>query len=253
MKSQTNTFSLQSYSYARHRPHYPQELFLWLSRQCVRRELAWDCACGNGQAAVGLAQYFDKICASDRSDEQIANSRQLEQITYSVELAEESHFADNSFDLIVVAQALHWFDYPKYWPEVARLGREDSFFCAWGYDWVYSFPEVDENLIVPFREILSPFWSKKNHILWNGYSDDDIFFPFERVQTPQFEIIDTWQLKRLIDYMCTWSAYKSANTSAKIELNNAIKRTTSLVDPNQPVSIKMPLNMVAGKIIPLKA
>ncbi|HEY2140100.1 MAG TPA: hypothetical protein VGH00_08465, partial [Chthoniobacterales bacterium] len=58
-------FSKQAEGYAKFRPRYPQELFRYLATIAPRRELAWDCATGNGQAAVELAEVFDRVIATD--------------------------------------------------------------------------------------------------------------------------------------------------------------------------------------------
>ena len=43
-------FSTIASGYADYRPNYPAELFEWLAKQTKEHDLAWDCACGNGQA-----------------------------------------------------------------------------------------------------------------------------------------------------------------------------------------------------------
>ena len=45
-------FSGRAAAYTRYRPGYPPALFAWLASQTGRHELAWDCGCGNGQAAM---------------------------------------------------------------------------------------------------------------------------------------------------------------------------------------------------------
>src|SRR5437762_742522 len=47
-------FSRQAADYAKFRPRYPKELFRWLASVAPETKLAWDCATGNGQAAVAL-------------------------------------------------------------------------------------------------------------------------------------------------------------------------------------------------------
>jgi len=84
-----------------------------------QRDAAWDCATGNGQAAVDIAPHFAVVQATDLSREQVAQGLAVTNVVYSAQPAESTHFADNTFDLITVAQALHWFDYDKFWPEVA--------------------------------------------------------------------------------------------------------------------------------------
>ncbi|HEC00646.1 MAG TPA: SAM-dependent methyltransferase, partial [Sphingomonadales bacterium] len=62
-------FSAQSWAYCKFRPSYPQELYSYLSGLCTNHGLAWDCATGNGQAARGLAKYFERVIANDASEE----------------------------------------------------------------------------------------------------------------------------------------------------------------------------------------
>ena len=39
---------------------------------------------------------------------------------YAVSAAEKTLFGDNSFDLVTVAQAIHWFDFKAFYSEVKR-------------------------------------------------------------------------------------------------------------------------------------
>ena len=70
-------FSPLAETYARARPRYPDELYAWISSQVPRRELAWDAATGNGQAAVGLARHFARVVATDISPGQIAHAEEI--------------------------------------------------------------------------------------------------------------------------------------------------------------------------------
>jgi methylase of polypeptide subunit release factors len=71
-------FSKQAAGYAKFRPRYPPQLFDSLGRIAPSRQLAWDCATGNGQAAIGLASVFDRVIATDASEKQIANAQSHE-------------------------------------------------------------------------------------------------------------------------------------------------------------------------------
>ena len=77
-------FSRQAADYAKFRPGYPQELFEYLGSIAPSRQLAWDCGTGNGQAAVGLASVFDRVIATDASENQIANAEQHVRVEYHV-------------------------------------------------------------------------------------------------------------------------------------------------------------------------
>ena len=47
-----DNFSTQSKEYSFSRPTYPESLFEFLSTVTPQKTLAWDCATGNGQAAI---------------------------------------------------------------------------------------------------------------------------------------------------------------------------------------------------------
>src|SRR5512145_740562 len=102
-------FSQQASDYAKYRPHYPPALFEYLAVLAPAREQAWDCATGNGQAALGLAPYFARVHATDASARQIEQAIPHKRIAYHVAAAERSGIASHSVDLVTVAQALHWF------------------------------------------------------------------------------------------------------------------------------------------------
>ncbi|MDZ7343288.1 MAG: SAM-dependent methyltransferase, partial [candidate division KSB1 bacterium] len=60
-------FSTQAVDYAKYRPHYPAAMFEYLATLPPERQTAWDCATGNGQAALGLTPHFERVIATDAS------------------------------------------------------------------------------------------------------------------------------------------------------------------------------------------
>lgn len=75
-------FSELAETYSRYRPSYPKKLFEYLASICKQHQLAWDCGTGNGQAAISLADYFDKIIATDASKEQLEQSSKHPKIIF---------------------------------------------------------------------------------------------------------------------------------------------------------------------------
>ena len=67
-------FSKQSDIYAKYRIGYPPGLMAYILQFVRERKVAWDCATGNGQAAILLAPFFERVEATDISENQIANS-----------------------------------------------------------------------------------------------------------------------------------------------------------------------------------
>lgn len=56
--SAINQFYSNSRGYSFVRPLYPENLFEFLNEITPNKDLAWDCATGNGQAAIGLRKYL---------------------------------------------------------------------------------------------------------------------------------------------------------------------------------------------------
>src|SRR6185369_14124298 len=104
-------FSAVSAGYAAFRPRYPRELFEFVAGVAPRRERAWDCGAGSGQATADLAEWFQQVAATDVSAEQVARGPKNPRIEWIVATAEASPLRPRMIDAITVAQALHWFDH----------------------------------------------------------------------------------------------------------------------------------------------
>ena len=245
-----NTFAEKSESYVRARPRYPAGLFRWIYGQCQEHGSAWDCATGNGQAAFSLATYFVRVDATDHSAEQIAHALPHPRVRYSVASAEASGLPDAEYDLVTVAQALHWFHFERFWREVRRVTRPNAFFCAWGYDWPETTPAVDQTLIAPFRALLEPYWASNNRIVWNGYRTEEVGFPFARVSAPCFAIEAGWTLDQLVDYLMTRSAFKRSGGDARARqaIDELLRRARSFIPADEVIQIRMPLKVLAGRV-----
>src|SRR4051812_43723565 len=87
-------FSERAARYAQARPDYPAALIGFVASLAGKRELAWDCGTGNGQAAVALAEHFAHVIATDASDRQLAAARPHERVEYRVARAEASGLPD---------------------------------------------------------------------------------------------------------------------------------------------------------------
>lgn len=244
-----NIFSTASDAYAAGRPNYPPELFGWIAAQCLEHGVAWDCATGNGQAAIGLARHFELIQATDISAEQLGEAFHAANVVYSTQPAERTNFEPRSFDLVAVAQALHWFDYERFWPEVRRVAKPGAFFCAWGYAWTEGPPELHEALFDRLLALLEPFWAPNNGILWRGYRSDEIQFPFERIEVPAFAIELDWSIAELFGYIRTWSAWQRSRADGKVSAAAArLEAEASRSFAGQRLLLKMPLTLAAGRI-----
>src|SRR5213080_224312 len=210
-------FSKQAADYAKFRPRYPRELFEYLSSVAPSRALAWDCATGNGQAAVELAKVFDRVIATDASEKQIANAGLHERVEYRMASAEESGLESDTIDLIMVAQALHWVDLGRCYAEVRRVLKNNGVFAASAYNLLHVEPAIDEVVNRYYYEVVGPFWPPERKLVEQFA---DLPFPFHKVDAPKFERTAQWNLDRLLGYLQTWSStqrFIAANGSDPLE------------------------------------
>jgi ubiquinone/menaquinone biosynthesis C-methylase UbiE len=207
-------FSKQAAVYAQFRPEYPRELFEFIIQHVPSKQLCWDCATGNGQAARTLASYFKKIIATDLSADQIREASLHPKISYHCVSAENANLEPQSVDLIAVAQALHWFNFDIFYSNAKRTLKKNGLLAAWGYDFFSITPELDEILDPYGRVFLKDYWSDKNWLLIGGYKN--IPFPFTRIEVPQFYLNVEWNFHQLKGYLDSWSAsqkFKDKNHS----------------------------------------
>jgi SAM-dependent methyltransferase len=165
----TDHFSAHAAHYARHRPSYPPELFAWLAAQSPARELAWDCATGNGQAALALAEHFQRVHATDFSAEQLAQATPHPRVGYLQAPAEASGLAAQSCDLVTVAQALHWFCHERFFAEVRRVLKPGGLFAAWTYTLLHGDPELTEIVRDYSTNTVGAWWPPERRWVDLGY------------------------------------------------------------------------------------
>jgi len=202
-----DAFSEVAEQYAASRPRYPQYLFQTLAALAPGTQSAWDCATGNGQAAVGLAAHFQTVYATDASVEQIAQAAPHPRIEYRVAPADDSGLSERSVDMVSVATALHWFDLGRFYEEVRRVVRPHGLVAAYGYNWFYLTPALDELTNRWLIEPIHHYWSPSIRLLGDGYLTID--FPFEEVAAPPLAVHLQWNLEELFAYYLTWSAVRA--------------------------------------------
>ena len=198
-------FSSVANRYADFRPRYPSELFDYLATLVPRTSSVWDCACGNGQATVDLAARFDRVIATDASKEQIASATPNPRIEYQVAPGEQSGLPDKSIGLVTVAQALHWFNFDRFYAEVKRVSVPNGLIAVWAYGINTVEGNVVNQLVQHFyADTVGPYWPPERKLVEAGYRT--IPFPFAEITPPAFRMAAQWTLEQLLGYFSTWSA-----------------------------------------------
>ncbi|MCF6300507.1 MAG: class I SAM-dependent methyltransferase [Proteobacteria bacterium] len=197
-------FSVQAEDYSIYRPEYPPELYAWLASICPETKLAWDCATGNGQAAVELSKHFSYVIGTDASQSQIDHAMIYPRVEYEVSLAENSSFKDQSVNIVTVAQALHWFNFEAFFDEVKRVLKKQGILCVWCYELHSISTQIDPIIQKFYREITGSYWPNERKHIEAQYQSID--FPFEEIKSPKCHLYKQWTLDHLMGYFGTWSA-----------------------------------------------
>lgn len=162
------------------RPSYPPRIIdivlTYHAQRGGRFERAVDVGCGPGFVALELAPHFDHVSGIDPARKMVDIGLQPElgnvagqnsnrggctRIEYKVGSAEDlgaAGFAEQSLDLVVAAQAAHWFDHAKTWDQFAKYVRPGGTVAYIGYG----------ELIFPHHPALSPRIAAHSRFFWAG-------------------------------------------------------------------------------------
>jgi SAM-dependent methyltransferase len=237
-------FSRDPAAYAAFRPRYPSELFLWLASLVPDHGQAWDAGTGNGQAAVALADHFERVIATDPSEAQLTHAEPHPRVEY-LRAGEETTLPAGSIDLVTVAQALHWFDRPRFWAEVRRVLRGSGAVVVWCYGLQRVGPDIDRVINRFYHHTVGPYWPPDRKLVDEGYRS--IEFPFRESPTPAFSMALEWTLDQQMGYLGTWSAVGRARKALGTDPLDQVRPELEAVWPRgKALRVEWPLSFRAG-------
>lgn len=241
-------YSGHAEAYARHRPRYPDELFSWLATEIPGRALAWDAGTGNGQVAIALTGYVDRVVATDASGDQLARAEEHERVDYRNEPSDRVSLASGSVDLITAGAAAHWFELDGFYREVRRVGKKGAVIALFSYG-----PRDLADAIGPIvhrfqDEVLGDFWPERIQYVHDRYAT--LPFPFEEIAVPPLMMRADWTLGDLLAFLETWSAsqrfLQQRGTRATDEIAPDLARVWG--DPDHRREIRCPLFARVGRV-----
>lgn len=201
-------FSTIATRYAAYRPRYPRALVDALVTRSSPGT-AWDVGCGNGQLAVALAEQggdrLAHVIATDPSQAQLDAAPPHPRVEYRRVPAESSGLADASIDLVVAAQAAHWFDWPRFVGETERVAKPGALVALVSYGIVIVDGEAGRVIESYYRNVVGKYWPPGREHVENGYAD--LAMPWTPVEAPAaIAMTALWTRDELIGYASTWSA-----------------------------------------------
>ncbi|MDR0236477.1 class I SAM-dependent methyltransferase [Acinetobacter sp.] len=242
-------FSSGSALYQQARPSYPQDVVQEILNHVPERSFAWDCGAGSGQFTQLLSPYFDHIVATDLSEQQLQLAPYFDNVSYQVQSAEHTSFAAQSFDLISVAQAIHWFDFDGFYKEVQRTLKPQGILAVIGYGLI----QVENKTI---HSMIQDLYFKKLKGYWDAerrYIDEEyqtIPFPFEEITVTNFKMQYQWSSAQLLKYLSTWSAIK--HYCEKNQDHPLLELAEQLSSEDQDLKIEFPVFLRLGRLKTVK-
>jgi SAM-dependent methyltransferase len=240
-------FSSAAAEYAAFRPRYPAALFDFVASLPPRHRTAWDCATGNGQAAVPLGEQFDRVIATDASREQLGHATPHPRVEYRVALADASGIEDATIDLVTVAQALHWFPLERFVAEVRRVVAPGGVLAVWCYTRPLLGGVLDDLLDAYYSGDCGPYWSAERKLVENGYRS--VSLPFVDVPTPRFDIEAALSLAEFAGYMRTWSATRKLAAAVGHDPVTAVEERLRPVWGDGRQLVRWPVHLRAGTVV----
>lgn len=242
-------FSSVAAAYASARPTYPPELAAWLAAESPGRALAWDVGCGSGQLTHHLARHFARVVATDAAAAQIAGATPAPGVEFVVAPAEAAPLPDASCDLVVAAQAAHWFRLPVFYAEATRVARPGALLALVSYGRA----ELDSSTIRAVLDgfaygVADAYWPPERALVDAGYRD--LPFPVPRLAAPALAIEQRWTLAQLLAYVGTWSATSALRRARGEQPWLDFIDTLGAVwgDPATVRRISWPLAIVVGRL-----
>ncbi|KAJ9695431.1 hypothetical protein PVL29_010746 [Vitis rotundifolia] len=226
-------FTEQAKQYSEARPSYPPELFQFIASKTPARDLVWDVGTGSGQAAVSLAGIYKNVVGTDTSQNQLEFAAKLPNIRYqytspvmTIADLQGSVAAQSSVDLVTIAQAMHWFDLPKFYQQVEWVLKKPHGVIA---AWCYTVPEVNESVDLVFEKFYAdsnPYWDPARDLVNDKYRS--IEFPFKPVDGEddtgpfRFKTERIMDLEAYFTYIRSWSSYQTAKKEGVELLRNDV-------------------------------
>lgn len=247
MPESKDLFSSQAGLYAAFRPTYPATLYEYIFGHVRNFDRAWDCATGNGQVATFLAGRFKEVIATDLSQAQLTLASVVPNIHYRCEPAEGTSIPDQSIDLTTVAQAIHWFDFERFYGELIRVSRPGAIVAVWCYNLPSISKEADKLLDDFYRNTTGPYWDAARRLVDERYTT--IPFPFEEFRSPSFENAVIWDLDHLAGYISSWSATRAyTSATGRDPVREFVTRLEKVLDRGKSFTATFALSLRLGRV-----
>lgn len=260
-KETENLFVEQAEVYKRARPHAPEELYSYLASLTPSHELAWDVGTGNGQAAAVISKHYKKVIATDVAAEQLSHAEQRPNITYAATPTTLSKDdltrivgPEGSVDLVLIVEALHWFDLDKFYDNVKYVLRKPGgLIAATVYPPMLRVNPRLDKVLNDFNDTIKHHWAPQVDHVVNLYKN--LPFPFAPVEqaderVSRFKMSLDATLDDYLNYLESWSAVQTAIDNGEDPLNEHWRKLFAEAwgAPETEHTVKWPFKVLLGKV-----
>ncbi len=194
-----------------------------------------------------LAPHFQQVIGIDPSASQIANVRAAANVTYRRQGAEKTDLPASSVDLIVAAQAAHWFDLDAFYAEVRRIAKPGALLALVSYGVPYIADPVNTVFQQGYWQDVHRFWPAERVHVETGYAE--LYFPYEPIEVPAVSCHAAMTLEAFIGYIRTWSAYAAAQREGEEGAFAAFfQKLTKAWGGTAPKPVYWPVSVRAGRV-----
>jgi hypothetical protein len=149
---------------------------------------------------------------------------------------------------VTVAQAVHWFDLPRFYAEARRVAAPKGLIAVWCYEPHTITPAIDAVVRRLYTDILAPDWPPECRLVEERYATID--FPFASIESPCFQMSHCWKLDHFLGYLGSWSAsqryLKRTGRDPLEQINDEL--FTVWGDPEEERSVTWPLHVRVGQV-----
>lgn len=206
-------------------------------------------------------EHYDNVVATDINEAQLKRAIKHSKISYHhtpKNMSEDEMVAlvggENSVDLIVAAQALHFFDLDSFYNVAKRvLRKQGGLIATWVYNDIIISPEIDP-IMKGLVDSTLPFRTPIMNLAFEGYKT--IPFPFESIgmgsegKPVTLDIPHKLSLKGFLGFLRSWQpAMKAKEHGVELVDEDLISKfEEAWGDENQVKDVFYKAHMIVGKI-----
>ena len=201
MTDSVERFSDRVGNYVKYRPDYPREIITHLTKYCglTAESVVADVGCGPGMSTRMFLEHGNLVFGVEPNDamraaagEYLAEFPRFRPVKGT---SDNTTLPDSSVDLIVAAQAFHWFDAEKTRPEFKRIAKPGAWTALiWNIR-----QEETTPFLIEYEDLIRRYSVDYEVVRHNNIADKEIGdFLGPDFKTAIFDYKQTFDLKGLL-------------------------------------------------------